>query len=152
MCERPWLLPCLEDLDGIALGERDDRALLVGALADGPAAALELALAPERVHRRDAHVPDRLDGLLDLGLVRPGIDQEGVAVQLEPGVGLLRHHRADDHVAWRLHASSPPSVSSAVSAAPSSAAASGSVSVFACALGWADPASVEPSVDPSRAS
>src|SRR3989337_1121917 len=44
------LLPCLEDLDRIAGGERDDRALLVGALALRPAAALRLSPAAQRVY------------------------------------------------------------------------------------------------------
>src|SRR4051812_34097016 len=52
------LLPRLEDLDGVALGEGDDRALLVGLLADGEATTLGLALAVQGVHRGHAHVPD----------------------------------------------------------------------------------------------
>src|SRR5436190_9335645 len=97
------LLPRLEDLDRVALGERHDRALLVAPLALRVPATLHLARSMQRVHRGHPDVPDRLDGLLDLGLVRPSVHEERVGVLLQAGVGLLRHHRADDHVARRLH-------------------------------------------------
>src|SRR3972149_3913 len=110
------LLPCLEDLDRIAGGERDDRALLVGALALRPAAALRLAPAVQRVHGGHTNVPDLLDRLLDLRLVRARVDEERVRVLLDPRVGLLAHDRADDDVARGLHSASPPSASAAGSA------------------------------------
>src|SRR5687768_2348925 len=65
------LLPRLEDLDAVALGERDHRALLVGSLALGEAAALHLPPAVQRAHGGHLDVPDLLDRLLDLRLVRP---------------------------------------------------------------------------------
>src|SRR5581483_11932568 len=58
------LLPRLEDLDRVALGERDDRSLLVGPLALREPPPLDLATAVERVDREDADVPDLLNGLL----------------------------------------------------------------------------------------
>src|SRR4029453_3792757 len=121
------LLPRLEDLDAVALGELDDRALLVGALAERVAATLDLAGAIQRPDRDHLDVPDHLDGLLDLGLVRPGVDQERVGVLLQARVRLLAHHGPDDHVARRLHSASPPASASVVA----SASASGPVEAFA---------------------
>src|SRR5581483_8991263 len=115
------LLPRLEDLDGVSLGERDDRPLLVGPLALREPAPLDLAAAVERVDREDADVPDLLDRLLDLGLVGVPVDEERVHVPLQAGVRLLRDDGADDDVAGGLHArasSSSPSDRTA-SAAPS---------------------------------
>src|SRR5206468_138011 len=99
----------LEDLDVVARGERHDRALLVGALAGHVALPLGLALAHHRVDREHVDVPDLLDRLLDLGLVRVRADQERVPVAFQARVRLLAHHRADDHVARRLHSASPSS-------------------------------------------
>src|SRR5262245_48846118 len=45
------LLPALEDLDAVALGQLDDRALLVGALAERVPAPLDLADPVERADR-----------------------------------------------------------------------------------------------------
>src|SRR5205823_5779739 len=89
--------------------------LVVRALALGEPCALRLAPAHQRVDVQDAHVPDLLDRFLDLGLVRIPGHQERVRVVLQAGVGLLRDDRADDHVAWALHASSPPSSASSTS-------------------------------------
>src|SRR5918999_375627 len=69
------LLPRLEDLDAVALGEGDHRALLVRALADRPASPLDLPLAVQSPDRGHAYVPDLLDRLLDLGLGRARVDQ-----------------------------------------------------------------------------
>src|SRR5262245_25972951 len=104
-----WLLSRLEDLDAVALGELDDRALLVGALAQRVPATLDLAGAVQRANRGHLDVPDRLDGLLDLGLVRPRVHEERVGVLLQAGVGLLAHDRADDDVSGGLHSPSPSS-------------------------------------------
>src|SRR6266540_638475 len=111
------LLPRLEDLDAVALGELDDRALLVRPLAEREAPPLDLAGAVQRPDRDHLDVPDHLDGLLDLGLVRPGVDQERVGVLLKARVGLLTHHGPDDHVAGRLHSASPPASVSVVGSA-----------------------------------
>src|SRR3990172_1706712 len=93
----------LEDLDGIALGERDDRPLLVGLLAGDEPALLDLAAPDQCVHVHDLDVPYLLDRLFDLGLVRVGMHEEGVAVLLEPRVGLLGDDRPDDDIARALH-------------------------------------------------
>src|SRR4029077_12242518 len=106
-----------EDLDGVALGEGDDRALLVGALPLGVSAALDLAAPVQRVDRRDGHVPDDLHRLLDLGLVRARIDQERVRVVLYPRVRLLGDDRPDDHVAGQFHCAPPAAPSSTPMAA-----------------------------------
>src|SRR5439155_15233957 len=118
---RPSLLPTLEDLDRVALGERHHGTLLVGAPALRIAPALELAASVHRVDRDHPDLPDRLNGLLDLRLVRVRADDEGVRVLLDPGVGLLGHDRADDDVARRLHAD--PSSASPGSAADAAAGA-----------------------------
>src|SRR3990170_7802542 len=102
----PWLLPGLEDLDGVALGQGDDGPLLVGSLALRPPAALDLALAVQRVHGDHMDVPDLLDGLLDLGLVGPRVHQERVDVALQARVRLLRNDGANDDIAGGLHPAS----------------------------------------------
>src|SRR5919107_508083 len=78
-----------EDVDALALGEADDT----------DAGAARLALAVHGVHRGDLDVEDLLDGDLDLGLVRVGVHQEGVLVEVHQAVALLAHDRTDDHVA-----------------------------------------------------
>src|SRR5699024_8740667 len=86
-----------EDVDG-ALTQRHDRALGVLALAHpepGPAA---LALPGRGVDGLDLDVEDLLDRDLDLGLVRPGVHQEGVLTLVEQVVTLLRDHRGQDDV------------------------------------------------------
>jgi hypothetical protein len=67
-----------------------------GALAEGPGAAvaLALALAVQRVHLGDLHAEDRLDGVADLGLGGVGVHLEGVDGLLDEPVGLLAHDRA----------------------------------------------------------
>src|ERR1700680_1786189 len=52
-----------------ALGEGDDRFLVVGALADEAAEALDLALDPERVHRGDLDVEQAFHSGLHRALV-----------------------------------------------------------------------------------
>src|SRR4029450_4264757 len=119
------LLPRLEDLRAVALGGLADRALLIGALAERVAAPLDLAGAIQRPDRDHLDVPDHLDGLLDLGLVRPGGDQERVGVLLQARIGLLAHDRPDDHVAGGLHSASPAVSVWVGSALPFPARASG---------------------------
>src|SRR5215203_3994761 len=114
-----------EDVDR-ALAEGDDRALGVLALADAEPGATGLALAVHRVHGVDLDAEDLLDGDLDLGLVRAGVDDEGVLALVEQPVGLLRHDRRDQDVAGVLalaHLSSSTSASAAFLAGPFFAAA-----------------------------
>src|SRR5690606_13865626 len=86
-----------EDVDG-ALAQRDDRALGVLTLAEAGPGAPGLALAVRRVHRADLDLEDRLDGVLDLGLVRARVDEEGVLPLVDEAVALLGDHRGDDDV------------------------------------------------------
>src|SRR3954452_19024108 len=88
-----------EDVDAVTLGEADDRALRVLALAQAVAGAPRLAGAVERVDRGDLDVEDLLDRDLDLGLVRVGVHQEGVLVRVEERVALLGHDRGEQDVA-----------------------------------------------------
>ena len=87
-----------------------DEVVLVGGSTRGETATLRLALAVQGVDREHADVPDLLDRLLDLGLVRTRVHEERVDVALDARVGLLRHDRADDDVAGRLHATAPSPV------------------------------------------
>src|SRR6476619_5725275 len=74
----------LEQLDVVAGGDGDDGPLGVGAttLAVRAPGALGLALPVEGVDLEDAHAPDRLDGVVDLGLGRSLVDDERVDVGL----------------------------------------------------------------------
>src|SRR5699024_10492358 len=65
-----------EDVDG-SVGQGDDGALGVVALAGPEARAARLALTVDRVDRLDLDVEDLLDGDLDRGLLGVGRDQEG---------------------------------------------------------------------------
>src|SRR6266511_1861823 len=113
-----------EDLDAVALGERDDRPLLAGALTPPARAPVALALPAtvEGVHVLDLDVEDLLDGLADLHLVRVVRDDERVDVLVVGGVGLLRHDRSDHDVA-RITVLHP------AAASPASLAAAGETSV-----------------------
>src|SRR3954451_23969012 len=88
-----------EDVDALALGDRDDRALGVGTLAVPEPRALLLALAGDRVHVRDLDVEHLLDRDLDLGLVRLRGDHEGVLVLVQQAVALLTDDRRQQDVA-----------------------------------------------------
>src|ERR1044072_1002710 len=88
-----------EDVDTVALGKGHDGALGVLALAVTGAGALALALPVDRVDPGDLDREDRLDGLLDLGLVRARVDDERVLVLVQQRVALLRDHRRDENVA-----------------------------------------------------
>src|SRR5262245_31128408 len=110
-----------EGLDPVALGELDHGPLDVLALAPAGAGALALALAVECVHGQDPHVEDLLDGDLDFGLGRVGVDQERVPVALKLAVALLRDHRSHDHVTRvgnRAHSLSPSSATEAPTRPP----------------------------------
>src|SRR5690606_9129283 len=87
-----------EDVDRAGL-EGDDRALGVLALAGAEARATRLADPVDRVHALDLDVEDLLDGELDLGLVRAGVDEEGVLAVVDEVVALLAHDRREDDVA-----------------------------------------------------
>src|SRR3954463_10751150 len=92
------LLP--EQVDRLtACGQRDDGALGALARAVSGTGALALALAVGGVHRRDLDLEDLLDGDLDLGLVRVGVNDERVDVVLDQPVGLLGDDRRQDDVA-----------------------------------------------------
>src|SRR6478609_594641 len=98
----PWsLADSREDVDRAGL-ERDDGALGVLALADAEPGAAGLADAVDGVHRGDLDVEDLLDRQLDLGLVRAGVDDEGVLALVDQAVALLAHDRRDDDVAGVL--------------------------------------------------
>src|SRR6186997_1393955 len=79
--------------------EGDDRALGVLALAQTELGATGLALAVERVDRVDLDAEHALDGDLDLGLVRPRVDDERVLALVEQTIGLLGDHRGIQDVA-----------------------------------------------------
>src|SRR5687768_9144969 len=91
----PW---SAEDLDPVALGQADDRALGVVARAVAELRALALALAVAGVHARHGDAEDLLDRDLDLGLVGVGRDDERVLVAVEEAVALLGDDGADDDV------------------------------------------------------
>src|SRR5919106_4442738 len=116
----PSARPAAEHVDRPAfLGERDDGALGVLALAVAGAGALALARAVQRVDAEHLDPEHLLNGDLDLGLVRVRPDQEGVLALLEQPVALLRHHRREQDVA-RV---GDHLLSSSLSCADSSAAA-----------------------------
>src|SRR4051812_19269296 len=88
-----------EDVDAVALGEADDGALGVLALAQPGACTARFALAVDGVDRGDLDVEHLLDRDLDLGLVGVGTHQERVLVGVEQSVALLGDHRCDQDVA-----------------------------------------------------
>src|SRR6478752_4710698 len=90
-----------EDVDR-ALAEGDDRTLGVLALADAETGATALALTVQGVDLVDLDVEDLLDGDLDLRLVGPRVDDEGVLALVEQPVGLLGDDRRDQDVAGVL--------------------------------------------------
>src|SRR3954466_6627062 len=124
-----------EDVDAVTLGQADDRALGVLALADAPRRTARLALAVEGVHGGDLDVEHLLDRDLDLGLVRIRVDDEGVLVVVEQAVALLAHDRRDQHVAVVLV--------QGAHASPSSA--------WVCSIDSEEPASTNPAASASSA-
>src|SRR4029453_13248274 len=91
-------------------------------------------------------VEERLDRLADLGLVRVGMDAEGVLVVGGEHVALLAHDGANDDLAG-VHYSVPPS-SAAVAFSPlarlvSSSSASSEISSEAAPMRSATPQLVE---------
>src|SRR6478735_7883203 len=87
-----------EDVDR-SLAEGDDRTLRVLAAADAETGPTGLALTVRGVDRVDLDAEDLLDGNLDLGLVRPRVDEEGVLPLVEQAVALLGDDRRDEDVA-----------------------------------------------------
>src|SRR5438477_10090410 len=85
----------LEELDRRALGQGDESFLPIGSMSGVPALTLGLAMHADGAHRVHLHVEDRLDGALDLDLVRVAGDLEEIPVLLlsKPGA-LLGDHRA----------------------------------------------------------
>src|SRR5436190_22940486 len=79
-------------LDLLALGDRDDRLLPVGLVADPAAEATRLALHRHGVHRDDVHLERLRNGGGDLVLGRVGRDRERVAAL----VGLAHRALGDD--------------------------------------------------------
>src|SRR3954468_5891166 len=87
-----------EDVGGAGL-QRDDGALGVLALAGAELGATGLAGAVRRRDGLHLDAEDLLDGELDLGLVRPGVDEERVLALVDQAVALLGDHGTQDHVA-----------------------------------------------------
>src|SRR4051794_17826913 len=90
----------LEQRDVVAGGQGDDGALGVGLAPEAVVLACpgDLAGPVERVDLDDLHAPDRLDGVVDLGLARTRVDDEGVDALLDEPVALLRDDRRHDDV------------------------------------------------------
>src|SRR5664280_1795137 len=87
-----------EDVDR-ALAEGHDRTLGVLALAQSELRPPRLALAVDGVDRGDLDGEDLLDRDLDLRLVGPRVNDEGVLPLIEQPVALLRDDRRDQDVA-----------------------------------------------------
>src|SRR3954451_9743817 len=91
-------LEALEDRDGLAGGNLHDGLLPGPGAAGGDAAALGLGGDLGGAHLDHVDVEQRLDGLLDLGLVRLVVHAERVLVGGRQHVALLGDDRADDHL------------------------------------------------------
>src|SRR4051794_8450529 len=92
-------LEALEDRDGLARTDLDHGLLPGTGPAGGHAAALGLARHLRRADLEHMHVEERLDGLLDLRLVRLVMHPERVLLGRRQHVGLLRDDGPDDHLA-----------------------------------------------------
>src|SRR4051794_37404734 len=95
-------LETLEDRDRVTLAHLHDRLLPGARAAAGVAAALRLRGDLGRAHSEHGHAEQLLDGLLDLRLVRVGVDAERVLVGRRQHVGLLGDDGTDDHLG-RVH-------------------------------------------------
>src|SRR3954462_3829596 len=91
-------LEALEDRDGLAGTHLNHGLLPRPGAAGGDAAALGLGGDLGGAHLDDVHVEQRLDGLLDLRLVRLVVHAERVLVGGRQDVALLGDDRADDHL------------------------------------------------------
>src|SRR3954452_19989185 len=101
-CELAWLqirLEALEDRDGLAGTHLHHGLLPRPGAAGGDAAALGLGGDLGGAHLDDVHIEQRLDGLLDLRLVRLVVHAERVLVGGRQHVALLGDDRADDYLA-----------------------------------------------------
>src|SRR5882672_11849380 len=100
------VLYLLEDLDRLALFQGDESLLPIGSVSRVPALALRLAVHADGAHRLHLHGEDRLDGALDLDLVRVASDLEEVPVLLlaEPGALLGDHGASHDGARFLAHA------------------------------------------------
>src|SRR5829696_116595 len=80
----------LEQRDVVAGGQRDDGALGVGLAPEAvrTAGPGDLAGTVEGVDLDDLHAPDRLDGVVDLGLAGTRVDDERVHALLDERVAL----------------------------------------------------------------
>src|SRR5262245_20474639 len=88
-----------EEFDRVLRVQTDDGLLGGGGLDDAVAEAAGLVLADLRVHAHDPDLVDALDGILDFGLGRAGVDLEGVELELvHPEGALLGEQRALDDV------------------------------------------------------
>src|SRR5688500_10697897 len=105
--ESAWLTSVLEQRD-LARGQRHDRALGVGLVAQPVAAARtrDLALAVEGVDLEHLDAPDRLDRVADLRLAGARVHLERVDAGLHELVALLGDDRRQDDVAGIFHQSS----------------------------------------------
>src|SRR5215218_6375122 len=105
------ILDSLEKIYPVALGQLDDGLLPRGSAAARQALALGLALDIRRVHLLNPDVEGAFDGALDLVLVRPAVDLEGVlSLTLDEVVALLGDDRTDYDL-MRVHLLSLPASS-----------------------------------------
>src|SRR6185503_16334463 len=86
------------DVDGLALGQRNDRLLHVGARVGTTLPALGLALGRDRVDARHRDVEQRLDRRLDLRLGGAARDLEHDRIMLAEQGRLLGDVRAQDDI------------------------------------------------------
>src|ERR1700744_5144283 len=96
----------LEDRNRIALAQLDDGLLPLPRATGGLPAALGLGLHRGGADLDHLDIPQLLDGLADLGLVRLVVDAEGVLAGLGEHEGLLGHDRADDDLTGVHYAAS----------------------------------------------
>src|SRR4051812_19744464 len=103
----PMTSSALEQRD-LARRQGDDGPLGVGLgpEAVGAPRAAALALPVERVDLAHLDVPDRFDGVTDLGLAGRRVHLERVDADFDEGVALLRHDRSEDDVPGIFHSDS----------------------------------------------
>src|SRR5271170_1270725 len=114
----------VEDRNVLAVAQLHDRLLPRARLPARDPAPLGLGLDAERPDLDDVDVEQRLDRLADVRLVRIGVDAERVAVGGREHIGLLRDHRADDHLCVLHQALTSSALSSEALRSPARAASS----------------------------